>query len=294
MVEVGELSVRQQPAGGDVAAAVKQIGGVSPRGRSQIVLLLHGYANSQSQASDSYDKCIANLMGLGSLLPSPMFKFYWPGDVNVPVINQLSYPWQIEDAVYSGAVLAAFLRDLSGPGGTPIQIHIIAHSLGNRVVLELLKHFIDGSTNSAVFTSLSLMAAAVPVRKVEDPSDLLIAALLPRRTQVLCSRSDMVLAIAFRAGETAAGEGFFPEAVGRNGNPSGVWSAREFRSGYGHGAYWPTDKTAPLLAKFFGAPVQSAIAENAIPAHEMPEPTVFTSNQLRERNLSRRSIIGSR
>jgi hypothetical protein len=293
MVEVGELSVRLQPAGGDVADSVRQIGGVSPQGRSQIVLLVHGYANSQSQASDSYDKCISNLTALGSFLPSPMFKFYWPGDVNVPVINQLSYPWQIQDAVDSGAILAAFLRDLSGPGGTPIQIHIIAHSLGNRVVFELLKHFIGGGNNSAVFTSLSLMAAAVPVHKVEDPSDLLIAARLPKRTQVLFSRSDLVLAIAFRAGETVAREGFFPEAVGRNGNPPGVWTARESMSGYGHGAYWPTDKTAPWLARFFGAPIQPAIAENTIPAHEMPAPNGFTTNQLRERTLSTRSIIGS-
>lgn len=100
MAEVGELSVRKEPAGGGVAERVLVLGAVRPEGRRTLVLLIHGYANSQKDASDSFDKCRSNLESAAtqanSNLISPIFKFYWPGDTKLPVISQLSYPWEID------------------------------------------------------------------------------------------------------------------------------------------------------------------------------------------------------
>src|SRR5271166_4604346 len=180
MVQVGELTVRLQPAGGDVAPAVTVLPGpVSPSGQRQIVLLIHGFANDQPTASGSYQTCIDNLTALpppaSTDLPSPIFKFYWPGDMQIRLFSDLAYPWKISYAVDSGKRLAEFLANLAGPGGTPMQVHIIAHSLGNRVSLEMLQAF-DATKGNVVFASFSLMAGAVPVKRVTNPAQLQKAA----------------------------------------------------------------------------------------------------------------------
>ncbi|HEY4999881.1 MAG TPA: hypothetical protein VII36_12085, partial [Usitatibacter sp.] len=93
-----------------------------------------------------------------------------------------------------------------------------------------------------------LMAGAVPVKKLGDagafeslrPS---FDAFLAEGARSLCSRDDMVLALAFPLGQTVSGkgEGFLPTALGRD-----VWrdSAAPARLGQdpidhaGHGDYW--------------------------------------------------------
>jgi pimeloyl-ACP methyl ester carboxylesterase len=254
MAEVGELSVRLEPAGGAVADHVQVLGPLRPEGRRNLVLLVHGYANPQPTASSSFDHCIANLEAAASQsnsnLLSPIFKFYWPGDTKLPVISQLSYPWEIGPAKDSAQRLSAFLQGLAGPGGTPVEIHFVSHSLGGRVVLETLKHFLAAAMNSpVVFRSMSLMAGAVPVRMAGNRKQLQQAALIPSRRQVLFSSSDLVLMIAFRLGETVAGEGFFPEAIGTYGHPNGMWQQQNLK-GYEHWDYWPSLLAARYLGNF--------------------------------------------
>ena len=296
-MEVGELSVRRQEVGGDVAGKVKVIGAVSPYGRRQVVVLIHGYANDQPTASGSFQACINNLLALpgpaSTGLPSPFFKFYWPGDTRLRWFSKLSYPWEITPAVDSAARLADFVAGLSGPGGTPVDVHLIAHSLGSRLALEMLAHFVNRGLGSVLFRSVTLMAGAVPVRKVEDPRQLLRAALVPDRRQALCSTSDNVLHWAFPIGETCAGEGFFPEAVGRFGNPSGIWSRRQSMSGYGHGDYWPNPLTAPQLANILGAPVAVPMAENVIPERQATTNNPLPTTAPAERSLQSRSLPGA-
>src|SRR5450755_3597726 len=134
------------PAGGGIAgSAYVEAGSISPYGRQQIVVLIHGYANSKSSASTSYQACIDNLQRLAAPannnIPSPIFKFYWPGDTQIRIFSELSYPTEIWPAKESGQRLAAFLATLTGPGGSPVEVHLVAHSLGNRVALEMLKAF---------------------------------------------------------------------------------------------------------------------------------------------------------
>lgn len=297
MVQVGELSVRLQPAGGEVAPAVTVLPGpVSPFGQRQIVILVHGYANDQPTASGSYQACINNLTSLpapaSTDLPSPIFKFYWPGDTRIRLFSALSYPWEISYATDSGQRLAEFLAGLAGPGGTPVLVHIIAHSLGNRVALEMLEAF-DATKGNVVFASFSLMAAAVPIKRVKDPTQLETAANRPARTQALFSTSDLVLHLAFPLGETVAGDGFFPQAVGRFGNPPGVWTRTQQMSGYGHSDYWPGGSAmpdAPVLASFLEVPVTLPPAVNVIPSRSVAEPVDLPSATLSQRDLPTRAI----
>lgn len=295
MTEIGELSVRLEPAGGAVADHVQVLGNVHPEGRRNLVLLIHGYANSQAAASASFDSCIANLEKDASQshsnLLSPIFKFYWPGDTKLPVISQLSYPWEIEPAKDSAARLASFLQSLAGPDGTPVEIHFVSHSLGGRVVLETLKHFARAGSGSLVFRSMSLMACAVPIHMAGDPTGLLLPALVPSRRQVLFSSSDLVLMVAFRTGESAAGEGFFPEAVGTFGHPNGIWQQQNMK-GYEHWDYWPSVVAALFLSNFLQIPVPTLPAPNAIAANPAPIARTTPSAALSARNLPASPSLG--
>ena len=299
MVQVGELTVRLQPAGGEVAPAVKVIAGpVSPFGQRQIVLLIHGFANDQATACGSYQACVDNLTKLpppaNTDLPSPFFKFYWPGDTRLHVFSDGSYPWEISYATNSGKRLAEFLEGLAGPGGTPVQVHIIAHSLGNRVALEMLEAC-DATKGNVIFASFSLMAGAVPVKRVKDPAQLETAAHKPVRTQALFSPADRILQLAFPPGETASGDGFFPEAVGRFGNPPGVWSRSVQMSGYGHSDYWPGGAAmadAPVLASYLDVPVALPPPVNTIPVRALAAPMELRTSILPQRSLPTR-VIGS-
>jgi pimeloyl-ACP methyl ester carboxylesterase len=290
MAELGELSVRQdKPVYGKVARQVELVGGVGPAGCRTAVLLIHGYANSQKTASGSYDNCIANLENLasnaGSRLISPVFKFYWPGDVDIPIISQLSYPWQIAQAVDSGSRLADFLKGLAGPNGTPVEIHLVSHSLGGRVVLEAIKRCMDAP--SVLLRSMSMMACAVPVHMVENTHELLFPALQPRQRQVLFSAADVVLMIFFRLGEMAAGEGFLPQAVGSLGQPNGIWLQQNMK-GLQHGDYWPSPQAAATLAGFLKLPIAPLAPPNAISSRPGPEERTTAP----PRDLSVRSAPG--
>jgi hypothetical protein len=274
-IEVGELSARTLPAGGKVAGKIQPLGPVSPNGRRQIVVLIHGYANSQNVASASFQACIDNLQKLpgtaSTTLPSPIFKFYWPGDTQIRVFSELSYSAEIGPATDSGQRLAEFLGTLAGPGGSPTEIHLICHSLGNRVALEMLKAF-DATNPRVLFRSISMMAAAVTVSRVKDGGELWNSWRVAKRSQALCSISDRVLHFAFPPGETLAGEGFFPEAVGRFGNPAGSWNKNLPMSDYGHSSYWPSPSTAPFLASFLEMPVNPPTPVNGIPARPVAVP----------------------
>jgi Alpha/beta hydrolase family len=294
LAEVGELSVRMEPAGGGVAGQVQVLGAVRPEGRRSLVLLIHGYANSQPTASGSFDNCISNLETAASQsnsnLISPLFKFYWPGDTKLPVISQLSYPWESGPAVDSAGKLSTFLQGLAGPGGTPVEVHFVSHSLGGRVVLETLKHFVAAGANSPVLSrSMSLMAGAVPVHMAGDPNQLLRPALIPGKRQVLFSSSDLVLMIAFRLGETAAREGFFPEAVGTYGHPNGMWQQQNLK-GYEHWDYWPSALAARYLGNFLDLPVSTPPPPNMIVQRAEPEERSLPTAAIPGRTLPARTL----
>jgi len=285
-----ELSVRTEASGGDVALTVEHGPGGGPDGRSRIVLLVHGYDNSVKGARGAYAKFRDNFANelaqsaAGQSILADTFEFLWPGDKAwPPLLHYLSYPLEIAPARNSGKTLARFLRSLSGPGGTPVSVFVIAHSLGNRVLLELLKELkqlqsVGGARGQVDIDGVCMMAAAVPVAKVE-PGGELHEASVSARTCVLSSEDDTVLHLAFPPGETVAGDGFFPTAIGRFGQPKDQWHEGQPMPGYGHSDYWQEKATVEPVARFLGQVVPnrlpvSSIGTNSIQTTELPTNTI--------------------
>jgi len=294
------LSVRERKVAGGLRDAVDERPAGFASGRSRLVVMIHGYNNTEDAARQAYEEMVRNLERLGPAAAgfiADMAGFYWPGDAGLGFLSGASYPWEIRPAKDSAERLAAFLGTLAGPGGGPIEVYLVCHSLGNRVGLELLRLLAAGRVSGTVVERGScLMAAAVPVFMAQDGGRLEAATRLTR-TLALYSPDDKVLSGAFPAGQTLAGEGFFPEAIGHQGKPVQRWSARrrmlkDGRSGYGHGDYWRDRNTAPEVARFLGAVLPNEIAASAISDRALPEAGRIAAGAIDGRTLPARPAFG--
>src|SRR5262249_44274015 len=109
-------------------------------------------------------------------------------------------------------------------------------------------------------------------------------------TLVLYSRSDLVLHWAFPLGETLAGEGFFPSAVGRRGDPSSRWTDEEELLGDDHGDYWGDPRTAVRVARFLGVPVPAGLPSLAPVSRPLPDVSPLPTATIAERDLPARTV----
>jgi pimeloyl-ACP methyl ester carboxylesterase len=214
--------------------------------------------------------------------------FLWPGDEDIKFIAGLFYPAKMGNARAAAALLANFLVGLRGPNGAPIQVILVAHSLGNRVSLEMINDLLTQSNRTwGRMEGFCLMAAAVPVGMVDSGGRLSPAA-RSLRTRAMFSEADKVLHWAFPPGETAAGAGFFPQAVGRFGHPASVWTDRFDLQPYDHGNYFPglqtttgiDDRSAQLVAQFAGAAVPNALPSNQIASNSLPPGNQISSHNI--------------
>jgi pimeloyl-ACP methyl ester carboxylesterase len=254
------ISTRVDDRGGPVSNAV------APSGFSlrapRAILLIHGFNVDRPSGEKGYgafaallqNNGVSNISVLGQLVG-----FLWPGDKNIRVIGALFYPAEMTSARESASLLADFLVKLRGPGGGPIQVVLVAHSLGNRVALELINDILSRPNQTwGRVEGICLMAAAVPVRMV-DYDGRLAAAARAVRSRNLFSRTDKVLRWAFPSGEMFAGEGFFPQAVGLFGNPVALWNEGFDLQPYDHGHYFygkdGNDSSARFVSQFLGAAV---------------------------------------
>ncbi len=283
---MNELTVREAPVAGDPGSAVRELTPPFAQGRRRVVLLIHGYNVTEEAARGSYAGFIAALEALGpsaaALLPD-LGGFYWPGDADLGPLSFLSYPGEIEPAKDSAERLATYVRTLVGPGGTTTALYFVGHSLGNRVVLELLDRLAAAPSPTGHVAGACLMAAAVPVDMAEDGGPLRDGATLPGTTLVLYSRDDTVLHFAFPLGETLAGEGFFPTAVGRFGEPAGVWTERQELTGDDHGDYWADPRATMRVARLLGAAVPWEIEAAAMAERPLPAAPALPPRALAER-----------
>lgn len=271
-----ELSVRTRLVGGPVAREVAEGPPPFVQGRSRLVVLVHGYNNALADARASYVTFSGRLRQTyadgGPQVPDLLAKFYWPGDADLGPVSFLSYPFEIDDAENSAKKLAGFLRGLRGPEGAPVELDIVAHSLGCRVLLETIRELLPTLERLAVhFGVVCLMAAAVQVDMVEPDARLGAAVDAPRRLLVLHSTGDRVLHYAFPLGQTAAGEGFFPVALGRFAPPPWVPGEHEAIDELDHGQYWGAEASAYHVARRLGLGVVSASPPaRSLPRHETP------------------------
>lgn len=247
-----QLNLRQHPEGGDVQAPCR-VDWVNQQARTQrdLMVLVHGFNNHRAEAQEAYFGFRRRQKNLiepqhGSTLEAMLGDAFWPGDANfagpLDMVDFAVYPATIEKAGKTAGALSAYILGRSDV----FNLYFVGHSMGCRVILETIALLKADQRFHARIRKVSLLAAAVQTAAVLPDGALAGAFLAAEQVQVLHSTADMVLALAFPAGETLAGDGFFPSAIGRHGdvprNPGQV----EVKSvdGAGHGDYWGWRPTA--------------------------------------------------
>ena len=269
--------------------------GTLPAG-GNVLLLVHGYANSAAAARDSWAAFLASIAvaRIGGWMPQNPTGVQWPGDEPVVGVNQAAYPLKIGVSRDSARRIDAFLRRLAGPGGPPLTLSIVAHSLGCRLVAELLECLSQPPAHAVRVDRVVLMAAAVPTDRVDVGKGLRPGVEWARGIEAMHSEGDDVLRFAFPIGETAGGDGFFPTAVGRHGGPGATWLTTPLMAHgghlYGHSDYWPGAESAAAAAAFLGIPVAGAIPSRATLRNTPARPAAIPSRRLGGRRIDGRSL----
>jgi pimeloyl-ACP methyl ester carboxylesterase len=278
------VSFRQQPSGGGILNP-PIIDPQNSLNSGRVVLLIHGYNDDRHAATEAYKGMVAIQGALGPLTAN-LVGVYWPGD---NWENFAFYMQSIGHAVTTAGHLADVLRGAADKFGT-LQVSIVAHSMGCRLAFELLDA-LHGAPNIRI-DSIVVMAAAVATFSLQPPGgsrtrplraafDRLI---LPPMLLSLYSPDDPVLRYAFPLGQSLAGEGLFPTALGH-----AIWSGggaltqppltQTKNRGARHGDYWfGSDK-----AKFAQGEVRKAIDLTAAP----PRPTPASAPMARETEPAR-------
>lgn len=234
-VESLEASFRVDPVGGDVSdVAGEQVRLIRQRlnggTATGLVVLVHGYNNNREQADAAYEGFFALQKKIASLPPNrPLadnkifVEVYWAGDADWGFASFLFYMGAVGNAKVTGGHFGALLAKLADRP-EPLEVQLVGHSLGCRVVFELLRHV--GGIGNVHVTRAVFMAAAVPLSLLEAPADqqrlryhfdqVMRRSLGASRS--LYSPDDVVLAGAFPLGQSLAKgpEGFMPVALGRD------------------------------------------------------------------------------
>ncbi len=259
--------MRAKPAGPPLAQNVSLSDPLqSPNGRAAIAIFIHGYNNSYDEAKTAYSDFVREMKEQSLSGPGlPVYQFFWPGDEEMKLYSALAFPAQLSTVERAALLLNEYLSTLRGPSGSPIDVHFVGHSLGNRLLLNLLN--LPGLAPSIRVRSVTMMAPAVPVHKVEFGGVLYKGCMIPAYTQVFHSRADTVLLWAFPPGETACGDGFFPTAVGRLGAPAANWRAHYAFDSFAHGDYWRKPGPANLVLTALGRSAAPDVARDCSWAH---------------------------
>jgi pimeloyl-ACP methyl ester carboxylesterase len=259
-------SCRANAYGGDITP-VRSDGDAFRRA----IILVHGFNNNVDMAHESYsafEKAVfARSRGFiadDSFGSVALVEFYWPGDTLLSRFGQfahgvgaVAYGRQIGVAI--GAASELFYKLSRSP--MIQEVSFVAHSMGCRLVLELLK--LAEQNPRQAFPRLGtaiLMAGAVPIEFLGlSKSDGMPPRLQPHLRQVndacyvLFSPHDKVLRLAFPAGQLSASRSEWSrEALGLLGFPVEFASQRKLLFGADHGDYWASPESAEFLAQKFG------------------------------------------
>jgi pimeloyl-ACP methyl ester carboxylesterase len=289
------VSFRSSPKGGDFQNpppdALKTLASAT-----SAVLLVHGYNNDQQDASDSYSGWVQRQSELGGM-NEHLVAIYWPGD------NWESgafYMQAIPRALKTGAALAALLQAAANVLGT-MRVRIIAHSLGARVTMELIDHL---TAKNIVIDGIAVMAAAVATARLAPgtahPFRVALDG-LPGTLLSLFSPDDNVLAFAFPLGESLAGGGFLPTALGHvQWTGSGAIQPPRLVqmrvSNAGHGDYWSGNDAKPksvAAARQAASDVRAFLQlhplSRGVPAAAVPERQIAPRETLAPRAVDARA-----
>src|ERR1700761_9389068 len=285
-----KLSVRSpfpdQPMGEDVEVVE---GLVTDLDAPRLIILIHGYQNSETAAQRSYDR-FRSVLRTALWLTSEerlgtFWDFHWPGDHPNKVISVATFAARIGDARKSGELLADFLAERSPQQ----EVILIAHSLGCRVALDAERAIRrQGSRyQGATIRWLFLMAAAVP-QTLCDPGRQFDSPVPGSLDYAFYSHRDTVLSKTFPLGSHLYGEG--QDAVGYDGDPESRWERHdETGTGLRHKDYWGSYPVAAQIGAYLGYPGDRALPDRHDPpdwAEQAPE------NQL-ERHVLQDRAYGS-
>jgi hypothetical protein len=229
-------------------------------GGRDVILATHGFNVSRKDGLGS----LSTWSQLCRFPPAAVFVgVLWPGDSRYfPVVD---YPFEGDEAIASGRLLAWFLNEHAGDAAS---LSFISHSLGARMVLEAL-----GGINRDV-RCLILMAGAIE-------NDCLVkeyqqSAAKAKRVCVLSSKADRVLELAFPAGNLVGeiimrGHPYFRTALGRSGpagalpgEGGGVWQIPKGWD-FGHGDYLGGDPLGQAISPPVDPPGESTPAPSGAP-----------------------------
>lgn len=219
-----------------------------------MVLLMHGYNNTQDQASAAFNRFV-QLQQNTRTLNANLVGVYWPG---ANWEGGLFYMQAIGKVLQVAPALAQDLYQAAQARGY-LKIDIVAHSLGSRLALETVRQLLlikqtDLSLGGLVIGQVAFMAGAVSTAYLEDLAQLRASISGYQSTMSLYSEDDTVLHWAFPLGESFAGEGFFPVALGRK-----QWFGATFLSpaiqqlrnnSANHGDYWGADSKNTKAEQF--------------------------------------------
>lgn len=242
------LSYREEAIGGEVRITPCISDETALASAQHLVLLVHGYNNNTDAAAEAYEGFHERQQDLDSDarygIGRTFVEVYWPGDAAWSIASFLFYMGSIEHATQTAVRLASYLAERVG---TASRIDIVAHSMGCRLALELLRA-LAGQPSVPHIGRIVFMASAVPTFMLEQQNPP--RRLRPAYDRVLCegarslySGADMVLAFAFPAGQSLApgAEGFIPTALGH-----ALWAdatvplnlGQEENPKAGHSDYW--------------------------------------------------------
>ncbi len=227
----------------------------------KIVLIVHGYNNTEPAAKASYEALYEEL----SRILSPTFlenvwevfwPGYWPWIMKNEFVSWTSYTWKAFQAEAIAIALADCLEEAEAK-----EVLFIAHSLGCRIVLETIRQFL--LTGRCSVPGICLMAAAVPTFMLKFGERLVKAAGSVQKRYVLYSRADRTLHFAFPLGQLPV-DGELSEAVGRFGNPGTCWKNEyenivetpldhsEYYTGLKKSEFLAQSRTAETVGRMFG------------------------------------------
>lgn len=166
-----------------------------------LTFLVHGFNTSRAQGR-------RQLLGLAALLPSQseggLVSVLWPGD---HWIGPLSYPFEGRDADDTAEELARFIELHVAPSQ---PLSFVGYSLGCRVSLETVKRLLGKAFS---VQQVCLLAAAVDDFSLASQDDYLRPTLGSDRVAVLSSTKDLVLTLAYPAGDLFQAWIFFRDDV---------------------------------------------------------------------------------
>jgi pimeloyl-ACP methyl ester carboxylesterase len=257
---VSEITVRRDPSGGVLRTVAKEKGHISTNGETHLVLLIHGFAVNEEDARIAYKTFRENLPQDRRM---KLTQFFWPGDAHVSSLrSKLGYSWIPDRAENTALLLEQFLVDrLAARGTGTINLYIVAHSLGCRVTLEVLR-LLKSHRRHFRIRLVSLMAAAVPTFSVwpdtEPPGKYNLNGLGSDRVQVHYSRWDFILRFIFQTGQFASSSNPSNRIAGRKALGS-VGLPRSYdhmhhitdnKTRNGHGGYWGDAQVAEQIAQY--------------------------------------------